>query len=83
MAFTNYLLQSFIGGFIFYGVGLGYFAKLQRYEIYYVVAGVWIFEIILSHIWLRYFNFGFLEWAWRCLTYWTIYPLRKTRTATT
>ena len=72
MAFTNYLMQSIITSIIFHGFDL--FGKLQRYEIYYVVAGIWIFQIIFSHIWLRYFLFGPFEWLWRSLTY-----LRKQR----
>jgi uncharacterized protein len=79
MAFTNYLLQSLICGLIFYGVGFGMFGKLQRYELYYVVAAVWVFEIILSHIWMRYFSFGPFEWLWRSLTYWKKQPFRRNR----
>ncbi|HET9430949.1 MAG TPA: DUF418 domain-containing protein, partial [Chitinophagaceae bacterium] len=37
MAFTNYLMQSILCGLFFYGIGLGMFGKLQRYEMYYVV----------------------------------------------
>ena len=77
MAFTNYLAQSFMCGLFFYGIGFGYFGQLQRYEIYYVVAAVWAIEIIWSHIWLRYFRFGPLEWAWRSLTYWKLQPIKK------
>jgi len=77
MAFTNYLSQSLICGLIFYGVGLAMYGKLQRYEIYLVVLGVWTFQIIASHIWLRYFYFGPLEWLWRSLTYWRKQPMRK------
>ena len=77
MAFTNYLMQSLLCGFFFYGIGLGYFGKLQIYELYYVVAAVWIAEIIWSHIWLRYFRFGPLEWCWRSLTYWKKQPLKR------
>lgn len=77
MAFTNYLMQSFLCGLFFYGIGFGYFGKLERYEMYYVVAAVWILEIIWSHIWLRYYRFGPLEWLWRSLTYWKKQPLRK------
>lgn len=77
MAFTNYLLQSVLCGLFFYGVGFNYFGKLQYYELFYVVAAVWIIEIILSHIWLRYFRFGPLEWAWRSLTYWKRQPFRR------
>ncbi|HEX6226763.1 MAG TPA: DUF418 domain-containing protein [Chryseolinea sp.] len=77
MAFTNYLMQSFLCGLIFYGIGFGLFGKLQRYEMYYVVLGVWIFQILFSHVWLRYFQFGPLEWIWRSLTYWKNQPLKK------
>lgn len=77
MAFTNYLMQSFLVGLFFYGVGFGYFGKLQRHEIYYVVAATWTLQIIWSHIWLRYFRFGPLEWAWRSLTYWKMQPFKK------
>ena len=67
MAFTNYLMQSIITSIIFYGFGL--YAKLQRYEAYYVVGSIWLFQIIFSHIWMRYFRFGPFEWVWRSLTY--------------
>ena len=77
MAFTNYLMQSLMCGLFFYGVGFGMFGKLQRHEIYYVVAGVWIIQIIYSNIWLRFFRFGPMEWAWRSLTYWKRQPFRK------
>jgi len=33
MAFTNYLMQSILGGIIFYGIGFGLFGRLQRYEL--------------------------------------------------
>jgi uncharacterized protein len=82
MAFTNYLMQSFLVGLFFYGVGFGMYGKLQRYEIYYVVAATWALEIIWSHIWLRYFRFGPLEWAWRSLTYWKKQPFKKNNSNT-
>lgn len=77
MAFTNYLMQSFVCGVIFYGVGFGLYGQLQRYELYYIVGGIWTFQIIVSHIWLRYFRFGPMEWVWRSLTYWKLQPLKK------
>jgi len=57
MAFTNYLMRSFICAVYFYGPGAGMFGRLQRFEIYYVVAVVWIIEIAWSHAWLHYFRF--------------------------
>ena len=77
MAFTNYLMQSLIGAIFFYGCGLGYFGKLERFELYIYVAVVWAVEIIWSHIWLKHFRFGPLEWAWRSLTYWKKQPIKK------
>jgi uncharacterized protein len=80
MAFTNYLMQSLLVGLFFYGIGFGMYGKLERHEIYYVVGATWILQIIWSHIWLRYFRFGPLEWAWRSLTYWKKQPMKKTNT---
>ncbi len=77
MAFSNYLAQSIICGLIFNSYGLGMYGKLQRFEIYYVVAAVWLFQIIFCNIWLRYYRFGPFEWAWRSLTYWKRMPFRK------
>jgi uncharacterized protein len=34
MAFTNYLMQSLLGALFFYGVGLNYFGRLERFELY-------------------------------------------------
>ncbi|MFN8355852.1 MAG: DUF418 domain-containing protein [Spirosomataceae bacterium] len=77
MAFTNYLTQSLICMLIFTGIGLGYFGKLERYEGYIIVGCIWGVQIIWSHIWLRYFRFGPLEWLWRSLTYWKRQPMKR------
>ena len=77
MAFTNYLMQSIICTLFFYGYGLGNYNKLKLHELYYVVGSVWVFQLIVSSIWLRYFRFGPFEWLWRSLTYWEKQPMRK------
>jgi uncharacterized protein len=77
MAFTNYLMQSLLCGLLFYGIGFGMYGQLERHQIYYVVAAVWVIQIIYSNIWLHYFRFGPLEWLWRSLTYWEKQPFRK------
>ena len=77
MALTNYLMHSLICLFVFTGAGFGLFGKLQRYELYYVVFAIWIFQLILSPIWLTYFQFGPVEWLWRTLTYQKKQPMRK------
>ena len=77
MAFTNYLMQSIICTFFFYGYGFGNYNKLYFHQLYYVVFAVWIFQMIFSAIWLRYFRFGPFEWLWRSLTYWRRQPMKK------
>ena len=77
MAFTNYLMQSIICTLFFYGYGLGYYGKLKFHEVYYVVLIVWIFQLIVSSIWLNYFRFGPFEWLWRSLTYWKKQPMKR------
>jgi uncharacterized protein len=69
MALTNYVMHSIICAFIFFGIGFAMFGELQRYELYYVVFGIWVFQLIVSLIWLKYYRFGPLEWLWRSLTY--------------
>ncbi|HLF45900.1 MAG TPA: DUF418 domain-containing protein [Chitinophagaceae bacterium] len=77
MAFTNYLMQSIICALIFYGFGLGYYNHLKFHQLYFVVAAVWIFQLIFSSIWLRFYLFGPFEWLWRSLTYWNRQPMMK------
>ncbi len=81
MAFTNYILQTIICLFIFMGFGFNMFGKLQRHELYYIVLGIWIVQLIVSPIWLTYFRFGPLEWVWRSLTYWEKKPFTRRRNA--
>ena len=77
MAFSCYIMQSLVCTTIFYGYGFGLFGRLQRYQLYYVVIGVWVVQVIASPIWLRHFRFGPLEWLWRSLTYAEIQPMRR------
>jgi uncharacterized protein len=77
MALTNYIMHSVICMIVFTGVGFGLFGKLQRYELLYVVFSIWIFQLIVSPIWLKYYHFGPLEWGWRYLSYLKKYPFKK------
>jgi uncharacterized protein len=77
MALTNYIMHSVICAIIFTGVGFAMFGKLQRYELYYVVAAIWTFQLIVSPVWLKHFRFGPLEWMWRSLTYKKKQPFKR------
>ena len=76
MAFSNYVLQSIVGAIVFTGYGFKLYGQLERYQLYYVVAAVWVGQLIVSPIWLRHYRFGPLEWVWRSLTYWKRQPMR-------
>ena len=77
MAFSNYISHSLVYALFFYAPGLRMFGELQRYQLYYVVLAMWIFNLVWSPIWLRHFRFGPLEWCWRSLTYWHRQPMRR------
>jgi uncharacterized protein len=76
MALTNYVTHSVVCALVFTGYGLGLYGRLERYQTYYVVLALWVFQLIVSPLWLRRFRFGPLEWAWRSLTYWKRQPMR-------
>lgn len=67
-AFSNYILQSLICTFIFYSWGLGWFGKLDRLGMFYVVATVWAANLLFAHFWLKKYAMGPLEWLWRSWT---------------
>ena len=75
MAFSNYLLQTLICTTIFYGHGFRLFGNVERWLQVLIMIGIWIFQLIISPIWLRHFRFGPMEWLWRSLTYWKVQPM--------
>jgi uncharacterized protein len=76
MALTNYLTHSIVCTTLFYGYGFGLFASINRTGLAAIVLAIWIFQLIISPIWLKYFRFGPAEWLWRSLTYWRLQPMR-------
>jgi uncharacterized protein len=77
MAFTNYLMDTFVCTFIFYGFGLGMYGKVNRVQQAGIVLAIWAAQLIISPIWLKYFRFGPFEWLWRSLTYLKAQPFRR------
>jgi len=77
MAFTNYILQTVISTFIFYGHGLGLFGQFPRWRQILVVLGICVLQLLWSPWWLKRYKFGPLEWLWRSLTYWKWQPIKK------
>jgi uncharacterized protein len=77
MALTNYLMQTVICVTIFYGYGFGLFGKFGAAASTLVAFGIFLFQIVLSTLWLTYFAYGPMEWIWRQLTYWQRLTLRR------
>ncbi|MBP5486057.1 MAG: DUF418 domain-containing protein [Bacteroidales bacterium] len=77
MACTNYLSQSVIGVLIFYGIGFGLGAKVGLLATEAIAVGVLALQIAFSALWLKFFNYGPVEWVWRMLTYGRIIPMIK------
>lgn len=76
-ALSNYLLQSIISIFIFYGVGLGIGPVIGYSAAVLIAILIFGWQIVFSSIWLWYFRFGPVEWIWRQLTYGKLIKLRK------
>lgn len=77
MAFTNYLAQSIIFGWIFYGYGLGLFGRVGVVTALAIGVGVYMAQVMFSAQWLRHYRFGPVEWLWRTLMYGTAQRLRR------
>ncbi|BAC13139.1 hypothetical conserved protein [Oceanobacillus iheyensis HTE831] len=77
MAMTNYLCQSIISFWLFYGVGFGLYGKIDPLIQLVLVIVIFILQMIASVWWMKKFRFGPFEWLWRTLTYGKKQPFRR------
>jgi len=76
MALTNYLLESVVLGFMFYGYGLGLFGRIGSAPAVVIGVALYVGQLFFSRFWLRHYRFGPVEWLWRSLTYGRWQPMR-------
>ena len=69
MAFTNYLAQSFIATIFFMPFGFNMMGKLGAFYSFLFAVAVFIVQILISNLWLRFFLYGPVEWLWRSASY--------------
>jgi uncharacterized protein len=70
MPLSNYLLQTLLGSFVFYGWGLGFWGRATPLvEVLLPVALFLVVQLPLSAWWLSRFRYGPVEYLWRRLTY--------------
>ncbi|MBB4826762.1 uncharacterized protein HNO89_004044 [Sporosarcina luteola] len=67
MAFTMYILQSILCGFIFYSYGLGLFGTMTLWQTMATAFLLFGLQIVISAIWLKRFRTGPLEYVWRVM----------------
>ena len=77
MALTNYVGQSAICVLIFRGVGLGLGGTMGPTLYLPLGMAIYLFQLVASRVWLRWFQYGPLEWLWRMLTYGAAVSLQK------
>ncbi len=75
MALTNYLTETVVATFLMYHWGLGWFGSVLPAKQFLIVFVVYGGLLITSTIWLRFFQFGPMEWLWRTVTYLRPQPL--------
>ncbi|NDY94323.1 DUF418 domain-containing protein [Wenzhouxiangella limi] len=77
MALTNYLCQSLVWTWVFYGHGLGFWNEIPRVLHPLLALAFFAAQVALSRVWLQRFHFGPAEWLWRSLTYGQRQPMRR------
>ena len=75
MAFTSYVTQSLVLGYVFFGYGFGLFGRLGPAHALVVGICIFVAQMLVSAWWLRRFRFGPLEWLWRTFTYGRMQPM--------
>jgi uncharacterized protein len=79
MAFSNYLGQSVILGWIFYGYGFGLFGRASVTTALAIGLCVYAAQVGISAWWLRRYRYGPVEWLWRSLMYGSRQPMALRR----
>ncbi|WP_404407876.1 DUF418 domain-containing protein [Jeotgalibacillus malaysiensis] len=69
MALTNYLMQSIIAVIIFNGYGFGLFGQVSKTQGVLIAIAIYSVQVVLSHLIMRHFKQGPMEYVWRKWTY--------------
>ena len=69
MALTNYLAQTVICIFIFYGFGLSLYGQVSIIAGIIITISIYLVQVVWSNLWMKKFYYGPMEWLWRVMTY--------------
>lgn len=76
-ALTNYLGASIVCTAIFYGYGLGWFARIERWQLYPLALLLCAAMLAWPVVWLGRYRVGPAEWLWRSLATLRRQPMRR------
>ena len=79
MALTNYLCQTLISQFVYYGYGFNLIGRQGAAACLLLMSGLFCVQVWLSHLWMARFRFGPMEWVWRSLTYGRRQPMLRVK----
>jgi len=77
MTLTNYMVQNIISFFVFSGCSLNLNTKMPYWFYLALPFCIYVVQVYFSKWWLSRYNYGFIEWIWRQLSYGKILPLKK------
>ena len=77
MTLSNYVMQNFISILLFSGFGFGFLGKVPLFAYITIALIIYFAQTFFSKWWLSKYNYGFVEWIWRQLTYMKKLPLKK------
>ena len=77
MTLTNYIAQNILTAFVFSGIGFGVTHTLPYWFYFALAVFVFIIQLFISKWWLSKYNYGPIEWLWRCASYREWFPFKK------
>lgn len=69
MSLTNYVTMGIVLIPFFYGYGLAMYKYCGATVCLFIGLSFFALQLWFSHVWLRHYYYGPLEWVWRCLTF--------------
>jgi len=69
LSLTNYIFSNVIITLLFYNYGLGLYGQIGPALQLWITLAIFFGLMVFSFVWLRFFQFGPLEYLWRKFTY--------------